>query len=272
MTNLSQLPLLWVATLAAILFAAGMTKGVIGIGLPIVAVPLLSLVVPLPTAVAIVAIPLILTNLAQAYAGDPIAVALKTLWPVLAGTAVGLIVGVQLLTGLSPEILKPVVGTVLIAVAVLMLLAPKVNCPDRFAPMAGPLVGVGGGMLGGLAGQPGPIVFLYLLSRGVSGGRFVQYSSMYVALASVALTLALGRAGAIGLEGAAVSAICTIPILLGMWVGQRVREVVSAGLFRKLVLGMVVLGGFSMVEPALSIIFAAHASGSATVAQHRPIR
>ncbi len=178
--------------------------------------------------------------------------------------------GYQQLTGLSPEILKPVVGTVLIAVAALMLLAPKVNCPDRFAPLAGPLVGVGGGMLGGLAGQPGPIVFLYLLSCGVSGGRFVQYSSMYVALASVALTLAMGRAGAIGLEGAAFSAICTIPILFGMWVGQRVREVVSAGLFRKLVLGMVVLGGFSMVEPALSIIFAAHASGSAMVAQHRP--
>src|SRR6266700_842927 len=172
MTNLGHLPLLWAATLGAILFAAGMTKGVIGIGLPIVAVPLLSLVVPLPSAVAIVAIPLILTNLAQAYAGDPIAVALKALWPVLAGTAVGLIVGVQLLTGLSPEILKPVVGTVLFAVAVLMLLAPKVNCPDRFAPMAGPLVGVGGGMLGGLAGQPGPIVFLCRLSRGINGGRF----------------------------------------------------------------------------------------------------
>jgi len=116
--------------------------------------------------------------------------------------------------------------------------------------LAGPLVGVGGGMLGGLAGQPGPIVFLYLLSCGVSGGRFVQYSSIYVALASVALTLAMGRAGAIGLEGAAFSAICTIPILFGMWVGQRVREVVSARLFRKLVLAWSSWAVFSMVEPA----------------------
>src|SRR3954454_15284595 len=255
MTNLIDLPLFAIMMLAAVLFAAGMTKGVIGVNLPIVAVPLLSMIVPLPTAVAIVAIPLLLTNLTQACTGDPIPVALKALWPVLVGTAAGLVVGVHLLTSLSPEILKPVVGTALIAVAALMLLAPKLNCPNRFAPAAAPLVGVGGGILGGLAGQAGPIVFLYLLSRDINGSRFVQYSSLYIALTSVALTLALGGAGAIGFDSAAVSAVCTIPILLGMWVGQRVREGVSAGLFRKLVLGMVMLGGVSMVEPALSIAF-----------------
>jgi uncharacterized membrane protein YfcA len=268
MTTLTDLPLFWVTILAAILFAAGMTKGVIGIGLPIVAVPLLSLIVPLPTAVGMVAIPLILTNLVQACTGGPIPTALKALWPVLAGTMVGLIVGVELLTGLSPEILKPVVGAVLIAVAALMLLAPKLHCHDRVAPVAAPLVGVGG-ILGGLAGQPGPIVFLYLLSRGINGSRFVQCSSMYVALASTALTLALGGAVAIGFDGVTVSAVCTIPILLGMWVGQRVREGVPTALFRRLVLGMVILGGISMVEPALSIIFTAHASETAVAAQHR---
>jgi len=71
MTNLIDLPLFAIMMLAAVLFAAGMTKGVIGVGLPIVAVPLLSMIVPLPTAVAIVAIPLLLTNLTQACTGDP---------------------------------------------------------------------------------------------------------------------------------------------------------------------------------------------------------
>jgi uncharacterized protein len=259
MLQLVNLPLAEILVLSAILFAAGMTKGVIGVGLPIVAVPLLSIVVPLPTAVAIVAIPLLLTNLSQAYAGEPIHTVLKALFPVLAGTAIGIIAGVHLLTSLSPDILKPVVGIAQIAVAALMLLAPKANCPDRFAPVAGPLVGVGGGILGGLAGQAGPIVFLYLLSRGINGNRFVQYSSMYIVLASIALTLALGRAGAIGVDSAIVSAVCTIPILLGMWAGRRVREHVSAGLFRKLVLGMVMLGGITMVEPALSTVLAATA-------------
>jgi uncharacterized protein len=261
MINLIHLPLTGIIIAVAVLLAAGMTKGVIGIGLPIVAVPLLSMVVPVQTAVAVVAIPLLLTNLSQACRGEPILLVLKGLWPVLGGTAIGLIGGVHLLTSLSPSTLNPVVGIALIAVAALMLLAPKVKCPDRFAPVAGPLVGIGGGILGGLAGQSGPIVFLYLLSRGVNGDRFVQYSSMYIAFTSVALILALSHFGAIGADGATVSAIGTVPILLGMWVGRQMREVVSAALSRKLVLGMIILAGVSMAEPALSMIFAMAGSG-----------
>ena len=43
-----------------------------------------------------------------------------------------------------------------------------------------------------------------------------------------------------------------------------------SGLFRKLVLGMVMLGGVSMVEPALSIAFATAGSGSTEVVQATP--
>lgn len=257
MIHLIHLPLGWMILVVAILFLAGMTKGVIGVGLPIVAVPLLSMVVPLPTAVALVAIPVLVTNLSQACGGEPVVGVLKQLAPILAGTAVGIIGGVYLLTSLSPAVLRPIVGGALMAVAALMLLAPKVRCPDRLVPVVAPLVGVGSGALGGLAGQAGPTVFLYLLARGFNGDRFVQYSSMYIVLASVALTLALGRAGALGLDGVLVSAVYTIPILFGMWVGQRLREVVSAGLFRKLVLGMIILAGLNMSQSAVALVISA---------------
>jgi uncharacterized membrane protein YfcA len=252
---LADLPAIGVIAIAAILFAAGAAKGVIGVGLPAVAVPLLCLIVPLPTAMAALAIPLLITNLSQAFAGDRIVVVLRHLWPILAGTAAGIAVGVQLLTELSPDTLKPIVGAALIAVAALMLLAPKLHCPERHARIAGPLVGLGGGILGGIAGQSTPIVVLYLLSRGLTGARFVQYACMYAGLTWIVLTLALSHAGALGSAEAAVSAVCVVPVLLGMWVGARVRAGVPAGLFRRLVLGMVILGGFSMIEPALATLF-----------------
>jgi uncharacterized membrane protein YfcA len=252
---LADLPTIGVVAIAAILFAAGMAKGVIGVGLPAVAVPLLCLIVPLPTAMAALSIPLLITNLSQAFAGDRIVVVLRHLWPILAGTAAGIFVGVHLLTGLSPDTLKSIAGAALIAVAALMLLAPKLKCPERHARIAGPLVGLGGGILGGIAGQSTPIVVLYLLSRGLTGTRFVQYSCIYAGLTWIVLTLALSHAGAIGSSEAAVSAACVVPILLGMWVGAQIRAGVPAGLFRRLVLSMVVLGGFSMIEPALSTLF-----------------
>jgi uncharacterized membrane protein YfcA len=249
--------------IAAILFAAGTTKGMIGVGLPTVAIPLLCIVMPLPAAVATLAIPVLITNLAQAFGADRVGAVLRVLWPVLAGTAGGIVVGVHLLTNLSPETLKPVIGAVLIGIAISMLLAPKLHCPDRFATIAGPVAGIGSGILGGLAGQSAPIMSLYLLSRGITGNRFVQYCSLYLIFASISLTLALGSAGAISWGGATVSILCSVPILLGMWVGRWLRAGIPEALSRKLVLGMVVLGGLSMVDLPLSAAISTAASHAA---------
>ena len=267
MTGLIDLSPFGLIVIAAILFVAGTTKGMIGIGLPTVAIPLLSIVLPLPTAVAALAIPVLITNLAQAFGADRIGAAFRVLWPTLAGTAGGIMIGVRLLTCLSPDILKPVIGVALIGVATLMFLAPRLHCPDRFATIASPIAGIGSGILGGLAGQSAPIMSLYLLSRGITGNRFVQYCSLYLIFSSIGLTLALGSAGAISWGGATVSTACSIPILLGMWVGRRVRAGIPEALSRKLVLGMVVLGGLSMLHLPLFAVFSTPASHAATPTQ-----
>jgi uncharacterized membrane protein YfcA len=263
MTGLIELSPFALIAIAAILFAAGVTKGVVGIGLPTVAIPLLSILMPLPAAVAALAIPVLITNLTQACGTDRIGTVLRVLLPILAGTGGGILIGVHLLTHLGPDTLKPVIGAVLIGVALSMFLAPRLQCPDRFAMIASPIAGLGSGILGGLAGQSAPIMSLYLLSRGITGDRFVQYCSLYLIYASTTLTLALGSAGAISLAGATVSAACSVPILVGMWVGQRVRIGLPQALFRKLVLGVVVLGGLIMVHVPLSAMFSAAASYAA---------
>ena len=253
--NVTGLPAVLVVTVAVILFAAGMTKGVLGIGLPIIAVPLLSAVVPLPSAVALLAIPIVVTNLAQAVAGEPLLVVLRRLRPILLGMVAGVFIGVTLLTGLSPQTLKPLIGTVLILIAVLMLLSPKLVCPAGWERLLSPTVGFFGGILGGLAGQAGPLVFIYLLSQRITGDRFVQHSSMYLVIASIVLTLALGRAGAIGWAGAGLSLLCTLPILLGMRFGAGLRNKLPDALFRKMVLAVVILSGIDLCEPTFVTFF-----------------
>jgi len=52
-----------------------------------------------------------------------------------------------------------------------------------------------------------------------------------------------------------------------MWVGRRVRAGIPEALSRKLVLGMVVLGGLSMVHLPLFAIFSTPASHAATPTQ-----
>jgi uncharacterized membrane protein YfcA len=139
--DLSGAPLTALCSVIAILMLAGITKGVVGVGMPVVAVPLLATEVPLPTAVMLLTIPLFVTNFAQAIAGDPILSLLRRLWPILLGMAVGVTIGVYLLTNLRPIVLQPLVGIALIALTGLMLVAPKLTCPARLEPVASPLVG-----------------------------------------------------------------------------------------------------------------------------------
>jgi uncharacterized membrane protein YfcA len=249
--DLIHLPLISLAAILAMLFVAGTTKGLIGIGMPIVAVPLLNVVVDLPTTVALLSIPLILSNIPQALQGERVGIVVRRLSPILLGLTFGVVIGVHLLTTLSPSSLKPIVGAALVGIVILMLLTPHFAIPKRVEPVAGPVVGLVGGILGGLAALPGPFVFVYILALGVTRDQFVQYSSMFLAIAATLVTLALGGMGGLSWTDAAISTLATAPILLGMWLGTYVRKLVSPELFRKLILGVVAISGVHLIATAV---------------------
>jgi hypothetical protein len=93
---------------------------------------------------------------------------------------------------MDPAALKPVVGIALVSIAVLMLLSPRLIVSKTVEPVASPVVGVIGGLLGGLAALPGPLVFIYLIALGIERDRFVQYSSMFLAVAASLMAITLG--------------------------------------------------------------------------------
>jgi uncharacterized protein len=255
--DLLNLSIVSIASICVMLLIAGTTKGLIGIGMPIIAVPLLNLIVDLPVTVAILSIPLIISNIPQALTGEKASVVLGRLFPLLCGLTIGVVVGVCLLTSVRTDLLKPIVGIVLIAVVSLMLFAPHLAIPKEHEKHLGPLVGLIGGVLGGLAALPGPFVFVYILALGLSNDRFVQYSSMFLVVAATLMTIALRGVGALGWADVLVSALAVIPILVGMKLGTGLRTFVSPPLFRKLILGVVMLSGIHMISGPVAAAVAA---------------
>jgi uncharacterized membrane protein YfcA len=245
--DLMHMPSILIFTVLIALFLAGTTKGLLGIGMPIVAVPLLNLIVDLRVTVVLLAIPLIITNIPQAIHGDRIPAVLKRLWSLLAGMVVGVAVGVTLLSMTDPAYLKPVVGIILIAVCVLMWFAPKLTVTPPVERFASPAAGVVGGLAGGLAALPGPFVFVYLLALGLKRDQFVQYSSMFLVISAAVMTLFLHSRGVMDRGDAAISTLATLPIFVGMWAGAFVRQFVSPELFRKLILIVVAISGSQML-------------------------
>src|SRR6478672_5097685 len=86
-----------VATLTFLV--AGCVKGVIGLGLPTVAMGLLSLVMAPAKAASLLIVPSFVTNVWQLAAGPSFGRLARRLWSMLTGVVVGTLAGTGLLTG-----------------------------------------------------------------------------------------------------------------------------------------------------------------------------
>ena len=114
-----------VAAVVCSLIVAGLLKGIIGVGMPVVALPLLSLFIDIKSAAMLLSMPLILSNLPQALEGGKTARCLMQLLPVLLGMIPGLFLGVRVLLALDANVAKIIAGLVLMGVGGVTLLAPQ---------------------------------------------------------------------------------------------------------------------------------------------------
>lgn len=117
--------------LLLIFIAAGLVKGVTGMGLPTVAMGLLGLLMPPPAAAALLVLPSLLTNLWQLLAGPALAQIVRRLWLMMTGMIIGTLAGSSLLIHLNPRWSALALGAVLIAYAGYALRGPAVQVSAR---------------------------------------------------------------------------------------------------------------------------------------------
>src|SRR5512139_259761 len=89
--DLTSVPVLLV--IAAIFALAGLVKGVIGMGLPTVAIGLLGLMLSPAQAAAILIVPSLVSNLWQAAVGGHFRELIGRLWPLFVGITIGTAIG-----------------------------------------------------------------------------------------------------------------------------------------------------------------------------------
>src|ERR1700712_3878586 len=107
--------------IAAVFLLAGFVKGVIGLGLPTVSIGLLAIAMPPAHALAIVIVPAIVTNIWQTFVGPYLRDIVRRLWPMLAGTAIGIWSFSGLMTGPYARYGTIILGVLLVIYAVISL-------------------------------------------------------------------------------------------------------------------------------------------------------
>ena len=237
-----------IAAVACSLIVAGLLKGTIGVGMPVVALPLLSLFIDVKSAAMLLSMPLILSNLPQALEGGKTGRCLMQLMPVLIGMIPGLFLGVRVLLALDASAAKIVAGLVLMGVGGVTLLAPKLQLQSRLVFPAGIAFGFFGGILGGIAAMPGPLVFIFLLAKGLRGQAFTKEASLYLVLSAGLLAILLTASREFSWLDVSVSTAAMGPVVLGMYLGQQMRDKIAPETFRKLVLIAVIAAGAELLR------------------------
>src|SRR5258708_24265876 len=90
-----------IAAVVCSLIIAGLLKGIIGVGMPAVALPLLSLFIDVKSAAMLLSMPLILSHLPQALEAGKTGRCLMQLMPLILGTIPGLFLRLRALLALD---------------------------------------------------------------------------------------------------------------------------------------------------------------------------
>jgi uncharacterized membrane protein YfcA len=243
-------PLLLAAAIAA-LFAGGLSKGVLGVGLPMIALPLLYTSVPIREAVALMYGPVLVMNVWQTFQGGYFLVALRNFWPMMLAVIAGTWLGAKTLVGIDSQSLQVIVGATVAGFSLVNLLQPRLAVPKQHALWLSVVVGLTGGFFGGLTLFIGPAVIMFMVALRVPKEEFIGTIGLVYLLGIIPTGITYVAEGVLRAEHVVPTLIACVPVFVGMLVGQWIRGRINEDTFRKVLLVSMVLIGLNMVRQAL---------------------
>jgi uncharacterized membrane protein YfcA len=234
------------------LFAGGAVKGLVGLGLPVIGMPLLTLTLPLKSAIAILVVPLVVSNLSQSFEGGLFRWTLKRFWPTLATLFVSAMLSTQALAAFPERTLFTVAGTAIIVLPLITYFYPALRIGPSLERWLGPCVGAIGGFLGGVSAFYGPPLMIFLAALRLPKAEFVPAISLMFFVGALGLAVGLLGFGVSGMRELGLSALATLPVFVGMSLGRRVRIALNERQFALLLLAIYVVIGTTFLLKGLA--------------------
>jgi uncharacterized protein len=229
--------------IAGSFIVAGIAKGAIGMGMPPIAIGLMSFALPLESAIAIMVMPTMVTNIWQAIYGGGFRPLMRR-FGTMATTAMIGILGVGLLfSNLGSPSTTGWVGVLLVLYSLLAMTPWRPKVPRGAERWANPLIGLASGAVAGTTGVAAVPFLPYVQSLNMDRHELVQaLGIMYVFITGM-LAVSLGLHGAYHLTNIVGGIGAVAPTMLGVWLGQKARRRLSPETFRRIfIFGMLGVG------------------------------
>ena len=236
---------------AFILIIAGLVHGTLGVGFPVLATPLIALMVDVRIAILLTLLPTTAVNIGSIIHGGNWRDSIGRFWPLALYSVIGAAIGSQALIMMDPTPFK-------LALAALVLLYLGVSQSkgfgmawvQRYSMFSMALFGVVAGISAGTTNVMLPILVIYTLELGLARTTMIQTFNMCFLLGKLTQMALFANAGlftgAVVLTTLPLAAISAVALLFGMRFRKRIAAQTYVRIIRVLLsaVAVVLIGQF----------------------------
>lgn len=236
---------------AAVLLAA-YVKGATGMGFPLIATPMLTLLLDIRTAIVMLIIPNILMDLAQIFRKSfPIAIFRRFFW-LLLFTVFGVFMGTKTLVVLPLWVLNLILGCIILIVLASSLFQFTPRVSSRAEACLSPVMGILGGFIMGMTNVMGPPMAVYLYSLKLNKTEFVQTISTIFIMTKIWQVLAISTWNLFTAPTMRFSLLSTVFILMSFYLGLKTHDRVNQKTFNHAVRILLLITGAGLIVRAIT--------------------
>lgn len=246
-----MIDLLTVIVGLVVVFAGGLVQGLTGFGFGLATVPILiiflppKVVVPMVTIVSILLTVIILIESRKH-------VEMRRILPLMISGVIGLPVGTYILKVVDANIMRIVIGIIIIAFAATFWTGYRWKVKHEkivFAP-----IGFISGLLGNSTSLSGPPVILFFTNQGIPKKVFRANIIAYFTVLNFVAVPLFALNGLVTRQVLQYALILLPMMLLGAYVGVKLVKKVDEKLFSRIALALIVVAGVFSIVSGLSLL------------------
>jgi uncharacterized membrane protein YfcA len=220
------------AYIATVCLLAGFAHGALGFGFPLLATPLVALVIDMRSAITLLAPVTLALVILSALRGGNLGELVRRFWFLPVSIAVGAWVGTKILLAAPPEPFMLVLALILLLYLNLERLGRgESETVKRLRAPFGIVFAFAAGLTEAIANVAGPILFVYFMLLGAAPVQMVQTLNMCFTVGKGSQVATLATAGALNGAWLTVAGL-SVPAVAALGAGMRLRERIDARAYR----------------------------------------
>ncbi|MDR5903702.1 sulfite exporter TauE/SafE family protein [Franzmannia qiaohouensis] len=233
------------------LVLAGFVKGAIGSGVPLIVVPIFTVLYDIQTAIVVLLVPNLLSNMLQVWRYRRHLLPLRFLiWFAVAG-GVGVLLGTWALVSINEKLLSITVAVTMLAYLGLRVLRRDAELGHALANKLVIPAGLCGGVLQGAVGMSAPVSVAFLNFMRLERRVFIGSISTFFAAITVVQLPALLSVGLVTWPLAMASVAAFLVIWLAMPLGGRLGQYLARDVIDKVIMALLFLIAMRILLDAL---------------------